>query len=80
MDYDSIKEIVYSFKSKHESGFVKSEILEILKKFPEINMMKFNDALDYITVMYIDNEIVIYQHDVVKAIYSGMQKNLWNNK
>jgi len=69
----SIKEIVYGFPTKHKEGYLKSEILEILKLFPEISMSKFNDALDFITVVSIENQIVIYRHDVISAIYSGLK-------
>lgn len=70
--YKSIREIVYKFPTKHKQGFVKAEIKELLKNFPDINMLRFGDALDYITVMAIDDEIVIYHHDIVQAIYCGM--------
>ena len=39
-----IRKKVGEFKTKNKSGFIKSEIEEILKDYPGINMDKFNDA------------------------------------
>lgn len=65
---------INKYKTKHKAGFVKSEIEDLLKNYPGIDMEKFNDALTGITCMGIDNEMVIYHHDIEKAIRCGLEK------
>ena len=74
MKYEHIREAVFNFPTKHKQGFVKEEIKELLKKFPDISILRFEDSLECITVMRIQNEIVIYRHDIVNAIYSGIRQ------
>jgi len=74
MKNKSIKEKVYSFKTKHKEGFVQSEIDELLKEYPTIDMVKFNNALIGITCMMKDNEIIVYHPDVEKALHCGIEK------
>jgi hypothetical protein len=68
----SIREIVHDYPTKHKKGFLKLEMLHLLNQFPNINLLRFNDALDHITIMYIDNEMIIYHHDIINAIQAGM--------
>ena len=68
------KEKVYNFKTKHEQGFLKEEIKEILKDYPEVDMEKFNDALMGITCMMIDKKMIIYHCDILNALNCGIEK------
>jgi len=63
---------VYGFKTKNKIGFTNSEIIELLKQFDGLNIERFNNALNRITVMKIDDEIVIYRIDVLHAINSAI--------
>lgn len=75
------QEKVYNYKTKNKEGFVQSEINDLLKSYPDINMEKFNDALYGITCMRIDNETVIYHCDVEKALNCGIEnRNLYVNE
>jgi hypothetical protein len=70
---DTIAELVYNYKTKSEYGFIKSEYDELLKKFPSINMERFNNALSGITCM-IDEETkdsIIYPIDIYHALVSA---------
>lgn len=69
----NIQERVRDFKTKHKEGFVSSEIEELLKDFPSINMKKFNSALNHITAISIEGEIVIYHQDVEVALLCGIE-------
>lgn len=69
----NIHDLVYNYETKHEYGFVKSEIEDILNNFPEMNMEKFNSALFGNTCMIIDNEIITYHCDIEKALYCGIE-------
>ena len=62
-----------NFKTKYEQGFVKDEIKSITEMFPVLNMDKFNDALNGITAMMIDNEVIIYHCDIEKALLCGIE-------
>lgn len=64
---------VYEYDTKHTQGFIKSEIEELLKLYPEINMDKFNNALGGNTCMRIDNEIITYHCDIYKAVLCGLE-------
>lgn len=64
---------IENFKTKNEEGFVQSEIEQLLLNYPGINMEKFNGALNGITCMKIDNELVIYHCDVEKALLCGIE-------
>lgn len=70
----SVKDKVYNFPTKNKEGFVQSEIDELLKGFPAIDIEKFNNALGVITVQIINNETVIFHDDIKKAIYCGLEK------
>ena len=72
---------VYNYKTKNKEGFVQSEINDLLKSYPDINMDKFNDSLYGITCMRIDNETVIYHCDVEKALNCGIEnRSLYINE
>ncbi len=73
--YNAIKEIVYKFPSRHKEGILQKELLELLTQFPNVDISKFNDAMDCLTVIYIDNQMLIYKHDIINAIYSGSKNN-----
>lgn len=64
---------VHNFDTKNKEGFVQSEIDELLKDYPDINMDKFNDALMGITCMRIDDEMVIYHVDILLALKCGIE-------
>lgn len=69
----NIRKNVYEFKTKNKEGFVQSEINTILKDYPNINMKKFNNALEGITCMQINGEIVTYHCDIEKALLCGIE-------
>lgn len=70
---DKITEAVYRYPTKHKEGFIQSELEELLKQYPDINMDKYNDALMGITCMAVDGQAVIYHCDVAKAIICGIE-------
>jgi hypothetical protein len=70
---ESIGNKVYSFKTKHKEGFTDSEVEELLKDFPDINMDKFNDALMGNTCMMRDGEIIQYHCDILSALRCGIE-------
>jgi hypothetical protein len=70
----NIPERVSKYKTKHKEGFIQSEIDDLLKEFPAIDMVKFQNALTGITCMIIDDETIIYHHDIEKALICGIEK------
>lgn len=68
-----LKDIVYGFKTKNPEGFIQSEIYELLIGFPQVNMEKFNDALYGISCLKIGDNLVIYHHDIEKALICGLE-------
>lgn len=67
-----IESVFENFKKKHKEGFTDDEIKELLKRFPEINMDRFNDSMFCNTCAVIDDETVNYNCDVRMALYCGM--------
>jgi len=68
-----LKELIYNFKTRNKEGFVQSEIDQLLTKFPDINMDKFNNALNGITCIMDDiGDLVIYHVDVLHALQCGI--------
>ena len=70
----NLENLIYNYKTKNPQGFLKTEINEILKKFPNINKNKFDDALMGITCM-VDNEnnLIIYHCDLYHALLCGIE-------
>jgi hypothetical protein len=70
---ENIWHLVDSFKTKNVEGFTQTEMNIILQKYPNINMKKFNAAMNGITCMMIDNEIITYHSDFVTALCCGLE-------
>jgi hypothetical protein len=68
------QERVYGYPTKNKEGFIKSEIEDLLKNYPDIDIEKFDDAFMGITCMMIDNELVIYHCDILTALRCGIEK------
>lgn len=68
MEQDKTIKTVNRFKTKHKEGFIDSEIKLLLKQFTKVHYENFNEALGKVTCMYINEESVIYKHDVIKTI------------
>lgn len=73
MNNKELENVVYNFPTKTKYGFIKSEIDDLIKDYPNINMDRFNDAMMGNTCMVIDNEIIIYHCDVLKALRCGIE-------
>lgn len=74
MDYKKLEDKVYNFKTKYKEGFTDSEIQKLLLEYPSVDKQKFNKALCGITMIYIDNEAVIYPCDIYLALKCGLEK------
>jgi len=70
----NIKKTITTFKTKHKEGFTSTELLELVSKFPDIDIEKFNQALDNVTAMIIDGELITYSCDVEIALSCGIEK------
>jgi len=71
---------VYGYKTKHKEGFIQSEIDELLKEYPGIDKEKFNDALNGITCMMKDDEIIVYHCDIETALRCGVERRSISNE
>ena len=74
MNRKDIRDKVYNYPTKHKEGFIPSEIDELLKDFPDIDMDKFNSAFMGNTCMTIDGDSINFHCDVEKALYCGIEK------
>jgi hypothetical protein len=70
----TITERVNTYPTKYKEGFTPSEIDELLKEYPNINMKKFNDSMMCHTGSIIDGEFVVYHCDVELALKCSVKK------
>ena len=77
-----LHKLVYEYPTKHKEGFLPDELKAIVtrfqrtdieNKFPKMNRKKFNDALTGITCVIMEDQIVIYHCDVLKALKCGIE-------
>lgn len=69
-----LRDLVYNYKTKHEEGFIQSEIDELLSKFPDFNKDKFDDALMGCTCMYDEEDgFIMYHCDILTAVRCGLE-------
>ena len=68
-----LESLVYNFKTKNKKGFTYADQKKLLKKFPKINMQKYNSAMMGQTCIMINKELVTYHHDVLKALRCGLE-------
>lgn len=66
-------EDVYNYPTKSPYGFTNEEMAELLKKYPNVNMEKFNNAMWGNTCMMIEGKIITYHCDVAKALQCGLE-------
>ena len=69
----ALKDAAAKYKTKHKHGFTRDEYMKLLENYPDINMDRFWDALNGITCMSIDDENVVFHHDIELAIRCGME-------
>ena len=65
---DKLKNLVYSYETKYDEGFIDSEIEDILSKFSNLNMDKFQNALYGNTCMLKNNDVIMYHCDILTAL------------
>ena len=70
-----IENLVYNYPTKSQYGFLPNELKDIISKFPNINMKKFDDAMMGNTCMMDEDtqEAIMYHCDVYKAIICGIE-------
>jgi formate dehydrogenase assembly factor FdhD len=78
MEYKKIKDVVYNYKTKHEHGFTKTEIDNLLEEL-NINENRFNKALGVNTCMLIDGEVITYHTDVLKGVVCAIENREQNS-
>jgi len=68
----SYRDIVYGFKTKNGSGFTDSELNTLLKGI-RISKGDIDKQLTGCTCGYVDNEMIYYRYDVLKAIEATLE-------
>lgn len=68
-----IKDYVYEYPFKSQFGFNPDELKTIVAEFPDINMDKFNLAMNGNTCMMEEGRIITYPCDVVTALRCGIE-------
>ena len=74
MNYKELSDLVYNYPTKQKAGFIASEEKDLLSKFSDINMGKYNEAMTGNTCMLDENDGVITYHcDILKALRCGIE-------
>jgi len=77
INYKELEDKVYNYTTKYKEGFTDKEIKELLKKYPDVKMDKFNDAMRGNTCQAkTENDkliIVNYHCDVLQALICGLE-------
>ena len=71
---DQIYKRVYKYKTANKEGFTQGEIDRLLAEFAQIDISKFNNALSNVTCIELNDEIILYRHDVYNAVICGIEK------
>jgi hypothetical protein len=73
--YKEIYDKVYNYPTKYPEGFIKSEIDDLIKDYPDFDMNKYYDAMMGNTChMSKDNELIMYHCDVEHGLRCGIEK------
>lgn len=65
---------VYEYPTIYKQGFTSEEMLNFLYTVNKpINMSKFSEALNGITVQVIDSKVIRYHTDIAKALLCGLE-------
>lgn len=67
MKYEKLKKLVYNYKTKYEQGFIKQEMIDICNKL-KVDQDMFSGALGINTCMVINDEVITYHWDILKAL------------
>lgn len=59
---------ILNYPTKHREGFNDDDITKLLKEYPNIDMVKFNDCLFGDTCLLKGNEVIRYKHDIERAV------------
>ena len=70
----TLSEKINNYPTKHKEGFIKSELDELLKDYPNIDMNKFNEAMMGNTCMVKEGQVVMYHFDIELALRCGIEK------
>lgn len=74
MNYKELSGLVYNYPTKHKEGFIATEEKDLLSKFPNINMEKYNNAMTGNTCMLNEEDgIIMYHCDILKALNCGIE-------
>jgi len=75
----TISELVNQFNTRFPDGFLPSEIEDILKNYPSIDRMKFDNSLEGVTCIIRDNQNVYRHIDIELALYFSLGNNSSGN-
>ena len=69
-----LNELVYDYPTKHKAGFIQTEIEDLLSKFENLNMDKWDSAMMGNTCMMDANDgIISYHCDVLGALRCAIE-------
>lgn len=71
--------LITKSKTKNKIGYTKNELEELVKRYAKLDNEKYEMALFGITATLIDDEVVFYKHDVLKAITCGLEGRYLNS-
>lgn len=76
MNYTKLRDLVYKYDTKHKEGFTNKEITQLLSKFPDVDQDKFDYEQMGNTCMLIDDKVINYHVDVLRALRAGLGEKI----
>lgn len=73
MTNKEIYDLIYSYPCKSVYGFNPHEVKDVLTRFPNINMDKYNNTMMGNTCMMDDGLIITYRCDLLLGINCGLE-------
>ncbi len=70
---NNIEQVVNSYKTKYKKGFTDDEMKSFVKEH-SLDKKKIGIALGTHTAIVINNKIITYRHDIIKAIRCVLEK------
>ena len=69
----SLDSLIANFETSNEHGFTIPEVDNMLKSFPDIDTVAFDEVLHYVDCTVVGDDFLYHHSDVLKALKSGVE-------
>ena len=69
----SLDSLIANFETSNEHGFTIPEVDNMLKRFPDINTVAFDEVLQFVDCTVVGDDFLYNHSDVLKALKAGIE-------